>query len=148
MGIRDLLFIGLVLGTSAVLGASLIRAGSVTERRRRAPADSRTVPWSEVIQRVDDAFRANWRAEGLVPARRGRRAGRYPPALAGNDARRFPRWRNSAASKPFRQARRSIAGSKTCFTIAASPIRSPSGSPAPTWGPRAAHSLFSAAGNS
>lgn len=68
MGVRDLLFIGLVLGASAVLGVSLYPP------RLDARNGARTVrPWSDddlraVVNRVDASFRRRWAAEKVTPA--------------------------------------------------------------------------------
>lgn len=67
MGIRDLLFIGLVLGGAAGLGASLYppRIDARNDfRPRRSVSDDGL---GETVRRVDAAFRARWAAEGLTP---------------------------------------------------------------------------------
>jgi len=79
MGIRDLLFVGLVLGGAAGLAASLypprLDAGKAARARRPVRDDGR----SATVRRVDAAFRGRWADEGLKPA---------PPAPALTVARR------------------------------------------------------------
>lgn len=68
MGVRDLLFIGLVLGGGAGLAASLYppRLDARPETRSvRKPVDDGL---SRTVQRVDASVRRRWAAESLAPA--------------------------------------------------------------------------------
>jgi hypothetical protein len=70
MGIRDLLFVGLILGGAAAVGASLYppRIGPRDEPRpARSPVDP---DLRATVARVDEAFRKQWAEEGLTPATR------------------------------------------------------------------------------
>lgn len=69
MGVRDLLFIGLVLGGTAGLAASLYpprldARPSVPRSNRQARNDD----LKETVRRVDASFRSRWAAEGVAPA--------------------------------------------------------------------------------
>ena len=75
MGMRDLLFLGVVLGGAGALGAGLLRPpGSVPSRPAKG-AESREHArdaFRPVVARVDASFRLGWTERGLDPA---------PPAL-------------------------------------------------------------------
>jgi hypothetical protein len=68
MGIRDLLFIGLVLGGAAGLGASLYppRLDALKETRPRIPVDDEGL--GTTVRRLDASFRSQWAASNLKPA--------------------------------------------------------------------------------
>jgi hypothetical protein len=70
MGIRDLLFVGLVLGGAAGLGASLypprLDAGRADRPTRPAPDGG----LGETVRGIDAAFRSTWDAERITPASR------------------------------------------------------------------------------
>jgi hypothetical protein len=70
MWARHLLFLGVVLGGAAILRASLFPlhtpARAVYFDTTAASADD----FQAALREVDDAFRAEWKAKGLTPARR------------------------------------------------------------------------------
>src|SRR4051812_30502372 len=70
MGVRDLLFIGLVLGGAAGLGASLYppRLDAKKQAASPRPGRDRDDGLNEAVKRVDAAFRARWSSQGLTPA--------------------------------------------------------------------------------
>lgn len=70
MGTRDLLFIGLILGGAAGLGASLYPPRLDARREERKPQLKRDDGLSKTVAGLDRSFRERWKAEGLEPATR------------------------------------------------------------------------------
>ncbi len=70
MGIRDLLFLGIIVGSAAAVGASLYpqRIGARNPARPDRPAGN--VGLEEPMRQINAAFRQSWTEEGLIPARR------------------------------------------------------------------------------
>ena len=71
MGMRDLLFLGVVLGGAGVLGAGLFRPPGSAPSRPSKGAESRRLARDEfrpVVAEVDASFRRGWAERGLDPA--------------------------------------------------------------------------------
>ena len=70
MGIRDLLFVGVVLGGVAAIGAGLYPP-RLDARNAGRPAPPMTAGRGidETVRRVNEAFRRGWAEDGLTPAR-------------------------------------------------------------------------------
>jgi hypothetical protein len=69
MGIRDLLFIGVVVGGAGLLGVSLYPPRLDARNAGRPARPSRDDGLRETVRRVDAAFRHRWAEDGLTPAR-------------------------------------------------------------------------------
>src|SRR3954464_1663978 len=72
MGVRDLLFIGVVAGGAATLGSGLLRPKTlpVPATTRRAPAPAAGDDLRPAVDDLDAAFRARWAEAGHVPTPR------------------------------------------------------------------------------
>src|SRR4051794_24083712 len=68
MGIRDLLFIGVVVGGVAAVGASLYPPRLDVKSQGRTVPPAADAGLSETVLRVDNAFRERWSENGLTPA--------------------------------------------------------------------------------
>lgn len=68
MGIRDLLFVGVVLGGVAAVGAGLYPPRLDAGKEARPARAGRGAGLLDSVRRVDDAFRRQWAAEHLTPA--------------------------------------------------------------------------------
>ncbi|MGE3821754.1 MAG: DUF1549 domain-containing protein [Isosphaeraceae bacterium] len=67
MGTRDLVFLSLLAGGAAALGASLLPQRLPERPREVAVTGPRETDLAETVSEVDRAFREQWRAEGIVP---------------------------------------------------------------------------------
>src|SRR5438067_2252507 len=65
MGVRDLLFIGLVLGGAAGLAASLYPPRLDARPKAQSVRPAGDAGLSDTVRRVDRSFRANWASESL-----------------------------------------------------------------------------------
>jgi hypothetical protein len=72
---RNLLFLGLLLGAAATLGANLLpprlappgpRSGDASTPGAKTPGPID----GEIVARIDESFRVDWSSQGLIPARR------------------------------------------------------------------------------
>jgi hypothetical protein len=71
MGIRDVLFVGVVLGGAAALGAGLLRPPGEPPKRARAmeaEATARSADIRPVVAELDADFRRRWSERGLAPS--------------------------------------------------------------------------------
>ncbi len=70
MGVRDLLFVGLILGGAAALGASLYPPRLDDQSKSSNPGPISDKSLVEVVRKVDEDFQERWSQEGLSPSRR------------------------------------------------------------------------------
>ncbi len=70
MGVRDLLFVGLIFGGAAALGASLYPPRLDDHFKTSNPGPIPDKSLEEVVRKVDEDFQERWSQEGVSPARR------------------------------------------------------------------------------
>jgi hypothetical protein len=70
MGIRDLLYVGLVVGGVSALAANLLPARPPAPGDRRQDRPATPAPPPPIVEEINSALRSEWAAEGLKPAAR------------------------------------------------------------------------------
>src|SRR5205809_6070703 len=68
LGTRDLLFMGLILGGAAAVGAGLYPPRIAPRDEPRAVQSAADSDLGATVGRIDDAFRRRWAEDGLSPA--------------------------------------------------------------------------------